>query len=141
MKLTSTQIAFGVIVLLITILSTIIVVFNARNRISEDDFVRSWTSVLSMQEEGTYFVYVYSDGCPACQQIRNEVLVFYRDQPNDIQLYYLDIDNVMGSPAPNLSVSSVPTIIVVRDGQHVDTLSGIPPIRELFQSARDGEFE
>ena len=140
MKLTSTKIALGVILLLIVSLSAVIVIFNARNRISEDDFVRNWSNVLEMQDDDTYFVYIYSDGCPACQQIRNEVLVFYRDEPSGINLYYLDVDNVSGAPSPTFSLTGVPAIIVVRDGVFVETITGIPGIRDLFQAARDGEL-
>ncbi len=141
MKLSSTTIALSVIVFLIVTLSSIIVVFNVRNRIAEEDFVRNWANITEVQEEGTYLVYVYADWCPACQQIRNDVLAFYRDEPSGINLYYLDVDNTVGSPPAQFGNAGVPTMIVVEDGQWVNQVSGIEPVRNLLQSARDGELE
>ena len=140
MKLSSTKIALGLIVILIIVLTSIIIVFNARNRIPEEAFVRDWSNITEMQDEGTYFVYVYADWCPACAQLRNDISAFHRDQPNDINLYQLDVDNVVGQVPAQFGDSGVPTLIIVQNGVWANQVSGIQSVRDVLDAARDGEY-
>ena len=141
------KIIIGAIASLFIILIGIVIAYEVMNRIPESAFVRDWSEVTTVQDEGTYLVYIYQDQCPACQRIAQTVLEFYRESPQGINLYYLDTQypnrntSVLNNLPEHLVPSSTPSMIIVRDGVWSELVAGETNVRNLLTSIREGEFE
>ena len=141
------KIIIGAVASIFIILIGIIVAYEIMNRIPESAFVRDWEEVTTMQEEGTYLVYIYQDDCPACQRIAQTVLGFYRESPEGINLFYLDVRypnrnaNFLNTLPEHLVPENTPSMIIVREGVWSELVVGETNVRNLLTSIREGEFE
>ncbi|MFH5882299.1 MAG: thioredoxin family protein [Candidatus Izemoplasmataceae bacterium] len=102
--------------------------------------IKDWSEVTTKHEEGTYFVYVYSDSCVYCQQIRGDVSNFVSGNEQDMPLYYVDWTLVPQS-LRGTAITGTPSLLVIHDGVWVNTIVGPGPIVNAFDQVNNGTFQ
>ena len=100
------------------------------------------TDLAALNDQETFFVYVYSSDCPACIVIADEVNNFDAIEPMGIELERVSFDQ--GGAAHNIPFPSeymvTPTIHVVHQGRVVRTEIDIDPILDLFNEVFNNTF-
>ncbi|MFW5838392.1 MAG: thioredoxin domain-containing protein [Bacillota bacterium] len=100
----------------------------------------SWDDYITSQsEEETYFVYVYSETCAACQSIANDVADFTASNAMDIELVPVDVNNPSVPNPPN--DLTVPTLYVVHNEEITDTQVGTTSVLGVFNEVENGAFQ
>ncbi|MFW6319819.1 MAG: thioredoxin domain-containing protein [Bacillota bacterium] len=100
----------------------------------------SWEEhITTRSDEETYFVYVYSETCSACQVIANDVADFTASNAMDIEVVPVDIYSPT-VPKPPSSMST-PTMYVVHNEEIVDTRVGSSEVLSLFNEVKNGTFQ
>lgn len=96
----------------------------------------------ALNDQETFFVYVYASDCSACIAIADEVNNFDSIQPMDIELERVSFDQ--GGAARNIPFPSeymfTPTLHVVHQGRVVRSEIGPDPILGLFNEVFNGTF-
>jgi len=118
-----------------------LVIFNAFDKtLAYDSFdtVDNY-SYIQTQEEDQYLVYWYSESCPACSAIKDEVLEFSDSNEAGIKVYFMDAANASGTNYIT-QMTGTPSMIVVVDGIIVDLALGNTQIPELFNAINNGTY-
>ena len=114
------------------------VLFNTFNESLE-------VSNLTEMNESEYLVYFYSDTCPACIDIKDEVAAFANNNNAGIKLYYLDSHDVSSTDYQYLldtyGVGGTPAMLTIVDGVVVDVLSGNIEIPQVFDLINNGIYQ
>ena len=114
------------------------VLFNTFNESLE-------VSNLTEMNESEYLVYFYSDTCPACIDIKDEVAAFANNNNAGIKLYYLDSYDVSNTDYQYLSdtygIGGTPAMLTIVDGVVVDVLSGNIEIPQVFDLINNGIYQ
>ena len=109
----------------------------------------SWSECLS-QEEAHYLVYLYSETCSSCNQIKGDVVAFANS--NVVKTYFVDTakpENTIQkcsaeevevgvSDVADLYIVGTPTLIEVRDGATVSNVAGQNKCLTLINSLKNG---
>lgn len=130
-------IVIGIVGLLI-VLSISVAIYN---RLDNDKYITDWSHLTTKEESGVYFAYFYSDTCPACVEIREDIALFRASNAQNINLYYINASTVKGVKPPELNLQYTPSLIIIRDGVATNLLVGPDEILTLFEDVESGEFE
>ncbi len=94
---------------------------------------------IQTQEEDQYLVYWYSETCPACAAIKEEVLDFADDNEAGIKVYFMDASKTSGTNYIQ-QMTGTPSVVVVVDGTIVDLALGNEAIPQLFNAINSGTY-
>lgn len=122
-----TVIAIGV--LFITLIA-VAIIFDDSLSYSDAEHISAWSEIDTM--DGTTYVYAYTETCPICQDIKQEMLVLNRDHPNTT--VYANVPQVDGTIPTE--ISGVPALLIVEDGIIVDRVVGaqvVDALRSLLE--------
>ncbi len=122
-----TVIAIGV--LFITLIA-VAIIFDDSLSYSDAEHISAWSEIDTM--DGTTYVYAYTETCPICQDIKQEMLVLNRDYPNTT--LYANVPRVDGNIPTE--ISGVPALLIVEDGIIVDRVVGaqvVDALRSLLE--------
>jgi thiol-disulfide isomerase/thioredoxin len=105
-----------------------------------DSFVDTYN-----QEEDVYLVYFYSETCPACQDIKREVLAFADNNNYDVPVYFVDLARV-SFPANRDEILTgyrgTPHMEIVLNGNYIGFYaSGSVQIPNLLDEINSGQNE
>lgn len=83
-------------------------------------------------QEGTYYIYYYSEGCPSCQSIKEDVLSIIAYLDEDSLLLF----DVYSSPQialePSFNVSQTPSLVRVTNHQFNGLYVGVEDILPIL---------
>lgn len=98
-----------------------------------DDFmeITRWSDI-GMQEQGLWFIYVYSEFCYACESIKEEILSFGEYISNQAPFYVVNHGTVEGL-AP-IDYHGVPTLFMLDDGEVISFFEGTSEIRNFLST-------
>ena len=88
--------------------------------------VKSFEDQLEFQD-GTYYVYYYSEGCTACQSIKEDILSRITGLKTDTLLLFDVYNNTVGIE-PSFNIVSTPTLIRVKDHEFDEAYVGVSKI-------------
>ncbi len=115
------------------------VLFNAF-----DNTVVIEVPTLTEMKEDQYLVYFYSDTCPACIEIKDDVSSFASGNNSDLKLYYLDAANLRDGEYEYLyntyGINGTPAMLTIVDGVVVDISSGNLEIPDTFNQINNGTY-
>lgn len=96
-------------------------------------------SQIAYQDEDRYLVYWYTETCPACITIKQEVLDFADSNVEGIKVYFMDATKTTGTN--NIAqMTGTPSMLTVVNGVIVDLNSGSISIPETFDDINDGTY-
>lgn len=121
-------------------------IFNLMNpNYSYDDerftHVASWNTFLSEQapEDEVYLVYLYLETCGACIQIKQQVLSFAANNPQDIPMFLADANapllRATSNNRPGTS-TAVPTMLLMQGNTVLQEVTGVTPVLNLLDDLR-----
>jgi thiol-disulfide isomerase/thioredoxin len=117
------------------------ILFNAFNKTLTYDSFETVDDYLYIQtqEEDQYLVYWYSEICPACTAIKDEVLEFSDSNEAGIKVYFMDSSKTSGTNYIQ-QMTGTPSVVVVVDGIIVDLALGNEAIPQLFDAINSGTY-
>ena len=138
-----TYVLIGFAVTFVAVLASLIL-FNAfDNTIDYNSFdtVDDYSQVAS-QDEDRYLVYWYTERCPACINIKQEVLDFADSNVEGIKVYFMDASKTSGVNIINYhtQLTGTPSMLTVVNGVIVDLNSGSDTIPAIFDDINDGTY-
>ena len=109
-----------------------------------DNSIEMSVSTLTEMEEDQYLVYFYSDTCPACVEIKDEVASFADSNNADIKLYYFNAATLEAGDYDILvntyGIGGTPAMFTIISGNVVDVLSGNIEIPNTFNAINNGTY-
>ncbi len=133
-------------VVLLTMIAFIALVTQACGRTLEYEtfeHIRDWETdfaSITEKEEGVFLIYSYAVWCPACAEIKEDVLAFADDAPRGYNTYLLDVSNIRGEWPFEPGGTSIPRMFVIEEGELVDEVVGMFDIPELLDEIRGGDY-
>jgi len=134
----------GFVVAFIGLFLTLIIYNTTNPRLDYGDMtqVDSFVETLT-QEEDVYLVYFYSESCPACQRIKNEVLSFSDKNNMDVPVYFVDLARVQLPDEINVYLTGyrgTPHMEIIVNNSYIgEYASGTDQIPNLFDEINSGE--
>jgi thiol-disulfide isomerase/thioredoxin len=131
-------IVFGSIFMVLTV----VFIVSSMNELKYDDFEHLQTyEEFDNKPEQKYAVYLYSEECGYCIQIKNKLLNFADSNESDLKVYFIDIYSVSGNSTVLPSqVTGTPSLIVIEDGNVVDVFGGSEDIPAFIDDINNGEY-
>ncbi|MDY0138363.1 MAG: thioredoxin family protein [Candidatus Izemoplasmatales bacterium] len=136
-------------VILIVGIAFIIGSMTSWKNYSSYNTIDDYSKVFDMETEDEepildYIVYLYSDRCESCKDIRNDVLGVAKDLEKD-EFYLLNIASVEGESDEFLetigkTTVSTPTLVVVKDGEFYEVFVGSNDISDVLELIEDGTY-
>lgn len=96
-----------------------------------------FSDVSEMGQDGTELIYRYHPDCGACQSIEGEVNDFQEDNAQDLPLRKVHVSHEENLPS-GLS-TSVPSLLIVENGQIQDEITGANDIPAYFDEVNAGD--
>ncbi len=84
---------------------------------------------------GVTFVDFYADWCPPCKMMAPVVDKLAEKYHNEITVVKVDVDNTP-SIANRFSITGIPTFLVFKDGDLVDSLMGAMPYETIEEKIK-----
>ena len=94
---------------------------------------------IQTQVEDQYLVYWYSETCPACTEIKEEVLDFADKNEAGIKVYFMDAAHTSGTNYIQ-QMTGTPSMVIVVEGVIVDLALGNEAIPQLFDAINSGTY-
>ncbi len=107
------------------------------------EHIRDWDTdfpTIVEKEDGIFLLYYYAVWCPACAEIKEDVLQFADDSPRGYNTYLIDINNIQGEWPFEPSGSGIPRMFVIDEGELVDEAVGYIDIPALMNEIRSGDY-
>jgi hypothetical protein len=100
------------------------------------EHVSSYEEVKNISNQ-KYLLYLHSDSCHFCQQVKSTSLNFFYENKDELPVYMLDTDRIRGSKdILNLPfgeiLNSTPTLIIVENGIITQFLIGTVEIQNFY---------
>lgn len=133
----------GVIIAFLGLTMALFIYNTANPQLDYDDMeqVNNFAETYS-QEEDVYLVYFYAESCPACGDIKREVLGFADDNTYDVPVYFVDLAKVSLPSNVNdilTGYRGTPHMEIVVNGNYVGaSASGSVQVPNLFDEINSG---
>jgi thioredoxin 1 len=95
----------------------------------EEEYVMEKLTVSTFDEltnKGIVLVDFYADWCGPCKMIAPVLEELSQEYAGKVDFYKLDLD-VEGDVAQKFSIMSIPTLLIFKDGEVVNTITGAHP--------------
>ena len=96
-------------------------------------------SQIQLKSESQYLVYWYSETCPACTAIKQEVLDFADENEAGIKIYFMDAAKTTGTNYIT-QMTGTPSLLTVVNGVIVDLNVGSDLIPKTFDEINNGSY-
>ncbi|MFP4286158.1 MAG: lipoprotein [Candidatus Izemoplasmataceae bacterium] len=98
-----------------------------------DDYphISDWRHVNNL-EQGFYHIYVYSEYCITCDDIKQNVLTFAQESKNEVPFYLVDYYDVVNDPPFDFTYT--PTLVVMEGDEVVSVYDTKEAIQEFIDS-------
>lgn len=94
--------------------------------------VKTFDDQLDFQD-GTFYVYYYSEGCPSCQSIKNDVLGIIAYLDVDTLLLFDVYQNTVGLE-PSFNLANTPSLVKVTNHTFDELYVGVDEILPILES-------
>ncbi len=109
----------------------------------EFEYIRNWDTdyaTITEKEDGVFLLYYFTVWCPACEDIKEDVLTFAEDSPRGYNTYLIDMNNIRGEWPFEPSGGGIPRMFVIEEGELVDEAVGSIEILALLNEIRSGDY-
>jgi thioredoxin 1 len=88
--------------------------------------------------EGIHFLKFGADWCSPCRAMDPVLNKFENDHINRVNIHRFDVDTE-SELTVEFSIRNIPTIIVIKNGENIDRLSGAQTSQTLLKKLEDAE--
>ena len=94
---------------------------------------------IQLKDEEVYLVYWYSETCPACTAIKDQVLEFADSNEVDMKVYFMDAATTTGTNYIT-QMTGTPSLLTIINGEIVDLNVGNVDIPATFDAINDRTY-
>lgn len=102
------------------------------------DRVKNFSDIQTYEEQ-EYLVYYYTETCPACVDVKMDILEFADSNNAGVKVYFLDAANVNGTNELDY-MTGTPSLLTIVNGIIVDFTSGSISIPARLDAINDGSY-
>lgn len=134
----------GLIIAFLGLTFTLFIYNTANPQLDYDDMeqMNSFAETYS-QEEDVYLVYFYAESCPACGNIKREVLAFADSNNFDVPVYFVDLAKISLPSNTNdilTGYRGTPHMEIVLNGNYIGaSASGDVQVPNLLDEINSGQ--
>jgi thioredoxin 1 len=88
--------------------------------------------------EGIHFLKFGAEWCSPCRAMEPILNKFETDHINRVNIHRFDVD-VESELTTEFGIRNIPTIIVIKNGENIDRISGAQTVQSLLKKLEDAE--